>query len=343
MARKGLMTNKTIEKFFCNACKQETKHFVQAEYEKEDQTDEKFRSYVQHLLIVECCGCEHLAMVKRTRFDNTAGLKLLSPWYEEIYPPVTYRSPPPWFEDLPDETLRKISAELYKSLQTSSHYLATFGSRTLIDRLIVLTVGDKGSFQKGLRALEDTGKLSSHERECLNPVVGAGNAAAHRGWAPSQEQLTVILDTVEGLIYRLLVQPKLLEELEEAVPIRSNSKKPKTVQNKIDAAPKELRAVYDELASVINALGEDITTHPQKHYMAFRRKRNFASVQIYNQKGLIRVYLNIDPDSIELDSARMRDVRQIGHFGTGDLEITIKSKKDIGRLSELIAKSYDAS
>lgn len=89
--------------------------------------------------------------------------------------------------------------------------------------------------------------------------------------------------------------------------------------------------------------GEDITIHPQKHYMAFRRKRNFASVQIYNQKGLIRVYLNIDPDSIELDSARMRDVRQIGHYGTGDLEITIKSKKDIGKLSELIAKSHNAS
>ena len=77
--------------------------------------------------------------------------------------------------------------------------------------------------------------------------------------------------------------------------------------------------------------------------MAFRRKRNFASVQIYNQKGLIRVYLNIDPDSIELDSARMRDVRQIGHYGTGDLEITIKSKKDIGKLSEFIATSYAAS
>ena len=99
MARKGLMTDKTtkqkIEKFFCNACKQETKHFVQAEYEKIDHDDESCVSYAPHLLIVECCGCEHLAMVKRTRFNDDVGFRLRPLWGEEIYPPVIYRSPPP--------------------------------------------------------------------------------------------------------------------------------------------------------------------------------------------------------------------------------------------------------
>lgn len=77
--------------------------------------------------------------------------------------------------------------------------------------------------------------------------------------------------------------------------------------------------------------------------MAFRRNRNFASVQIYNQKRVVRVYLNLDPDAVELDPAVMRDVRQIGHFGTGDLEITLKSKKDIEKVSALIETSYDLS
>lgn len=57
----------------------------------------------------------------------------------------------------------------------------------------------------------------------------------------------------------------------------------------------------------------------------------------------MRVYLNLDPDAVELDPAVMRDVRQIGHFGTGDLEITLKSKKDIEKLSALIETSYKAS
>ncbi len=98
-----------------------------------------------------------------------------------------------------------------------------------------------------------------------------------------------------------------------------------------------------KLAEKVRALGDDVTVHPQKHYMAFRRNRNFASVQIYNQKQVIRIYLNLDPDSMELDLSMMRDVRQIGHFGTGDLEITIKSKKDIEKVSALIEASYAAS
>lgn len=188
--------------------------------------------------------------------------------------------------------------------------------------------------------------MSVQEREILKPVVEAGNAAAHRGWAPSKEQITVILDTVEGLIHRLLVLPTLAEELNEAVPARDNSKKmaqakPITsVQAKIESAPKDLRKVFDALDQLLMAQGSDVTKHPQKHYMAYRRNRNFASVQIYNQKRIVRIYLNLDPDWIDVSGSNIRDVRQIGHFGTGDLEVTIKSKEDIDKIKNLITESY---
>jgi predicted transport protein len=332
--------------------------FVRGEYEKTDTDENDGTSLTQRILIIECCGCEHLALVKKTHFSEhidygshptTGEMTTTALWDEVIYPPVTYRAPPTWFDDLPDPTLRAISEEIYKSLQTGSHYLATFGSRTLIDRLIVLTVGDKGNFAKGLSALKDDGKISQHERDILAPIIQAGHAAAHRGWAPTKEQLAIILDTVEGLIHRLLVLPKLAEELEEAVPNRGAVGKVKlakaalTLKDKIESAPKEIRMLYEDLAVRLKRLGEDVSVHPQKHYMAFRRNRNFASVQVYNQKRVVRIYLNIDPDTVEHKTASMRDVRQIGHFGTGDLEITIKTNKDIEAIAELIKASYDAS
>jgi predicted transport protein len=104
-----------------------------------------------------------------------------------------------------------------------------------------------------------------------------------------------------------------------------------------------LQELYQELAGRLKNLGDDVTIHPQKHYMAFRRNRNFASVQVYNQKKVVRVYLNSDPDTIEPKTANMRDVHQIGHFGTGDLEVTIKSKKDIEAIVDMMKSSYDAS
>jgi len=253
-----------IEKFFCNSCKQKTRHFVRAEYSKTDGGDDYSPvAFTQRVLIVECCGCEYLALVKLTNcsedveyeYDPESGAPIAIPnWDQMIYPPVTYRVAPAWFEDLPDPTLREISAEIYKSLQTGSHYLATFGSRTLIDRLIVLTVGDKGNFTKGLTALRDEGKISQHERDILEPVLQAGHAAAHRGWAPTKDQLAIILDTVEGLLHRLLVLPKLAEELEEAVPSRGGAKAKQvaTLSNmkaKLDAASMDLRALYEELVA----------------------------------------------------------------------------------------------
>lgn len=352
------MTIGDIEKFFCNECKRETRHFIRGEYQATEHDKKEFISFTRRLLIIECCGCENLALVKKTHFSEDVDYSIHpitgeqiveATWQEEIYPPVSYRAAPDWFEDLPDPTLRQISEEIYKSLQTESHYLATFGSRTLIDRLIVLTVGDQGSFVKGLQALQDSGKVSKHERDILQPIIDAGNAAAHRGWAPSIDLLETILDTVEGLIHRLLVLPKLAEELEEAVPGRASPGKPKTgredvtISKRIEAAPKVLRQLYDHLHEHLKNLGVDVTVRPQKHYIAFRRRRNFASIQLYNQKKLIRIYLNLDPEDVTIDKSYMRDVRQIGHFGTGNLEVTIKSKDDIARAAGLIKASYDAS
>lgn len=348
------MTDDKKEKFFCNVCKGETNHFIRGEHERHEDDDHHPIWFKTHLLIIECCGCEHLALVKKTLFSEDiyqiSESEWESDWDISIYPPVSYRVIPTWLDDLPDPTLQEILKEIYKSLQTESHYLATFGSRTLIDRLIVLTVGDKGNFQNGMKALIEDEKLSKHEHEILEPVLDAGNAAAHRAWAPSKEMLSTILDTVENLIHRLLVLPKLTEELKEAVPLRGKKGKLepvkpilKTTTDKIKAAPKDLRAVYHALEGHLKSLGEDISINPQKNYIAFRRNRNFAAVEIYNQKKLIRIYLNLDPDGVDIDEAFMRDVRQIGHYGTGNLELTIKTKKDIEKVSALIKASYDAS
>jgi len=38
-----------------------------------------------------------------------------------------------------------------------------------------------------------------------------------------------------------------------------------------------------------------------------------------------------------------RDVRTIGHFGTGDLEISIKSADDLEKAKPMLVRSYEVS
>lgn len=46
---------------------------------------------------------------------------------------------------------------------------------------------------------------------------------------------------------------------------------------------------------------------------------------------------------MELQPGFTRDVRKIGHFGTGDLEITIASEADFERAKPLLDRAYNES
>ena len=80
-----------------------------------------------------------------------------------------------------------------------------------------------------------------------------------------------------------------------------------------------------------------------KNYIAFRRMKNFACVEIHSQSNVIRAYVKVDPETIPLEPGFTRDVRNIGHFGTGDLEITIDSEDDLERAKSLLIMSYEAN
>ena len=67
------MNKEKIEKFFCNNCKGKTNHFIRREHSSIDCNDSDGTSLTLLLLIVECCGCENLALVKKSHFSEHVG------------------------------------------------------------------------------------------------------------------------------------------------------------------------------------------------------------------------------------------------------------------------------
>ena len=100
---------------------------------------------------------------------------------------------------------------------------------------------------------------------------------------------------------------------------------------------------FEALRAFIEALGDDVQTKELKYYVAFKRIKNFACVTIGVQKKEIVIWVKIDPDTIEIELGFTRDVREIGHYGTGDLEILIRSDADLERAKPLILQSYEAN
>lgn len=117
----------------------------------------------------------------------------------------------------------------------------------------------------------------------------------------------------------------------------------KTVEHHLAQAKQEQRDRYEALKAFLMALGDDVQTKTLKYYFAFRRIKNFACVEIHPQSQNILAYLKVDPDNIALEDGFTRDVRKIGHFGTGDLEIRISSDEDLERAKPLLLASYEVS
>ena len=64
------MNKENIEKFFCNICQGNTNHFIRGEHSSTDYYYTGALSVTRQCLIVECCGCENLALVKKVRYSE---------------------------------------------------------------------------------------------------------------------------------------------------------------------------------------------------------------------------------------------------------------------------------
>jgi predicted transport protein len=113
----------------------------------------------------------------------------------------------------------------------------------------------------------------------------------------------------------------------------------KTISQWLEEAKPEIRSLYESLRKAILSQGEDVSEKATKFYIAFKRTRNFASVT-YPSYTSLNLYLHVKVDDIEMREG-LRDVRSIGHWGTGDLEVKIKSQKDIDEALPLIRRAYE--
>ncbi|WP_338501557.1 DUF5655 domain-containing protein [Sphingomonas kaistensis] len=117
-------------------------------------------------------------------------------------------------------------------------------------------------------------------------------------------------------------------------------RKDKTITAQLAEAPQEVSDLYHAVEAHLRALGDDVDQKVTDFYVAFRRIKNFACVEVRNQAKKVIVFVKVNPDTVVLEKGFTRDVRRIGHFGTGDLEITIHSPDDLERAKPLFERSY---
>ena len=114
-----------------------------------------------------------------------------------------------------------------------------------------------------------------------------------------------------------------------------------TVADQLDRADSTLVNLYGSLREFLTNLGDDVEVRALKRYFAFKRIKNFACIGIQPADRKLLVYVRVDPDKAKLKDGFTRDVRKLGHFGTGDLEISIRSTDDLEAAKRLFEQSYE--
>lgn len=105
-----------------------------------------------------------------------------------------------------------------------------------------------------------------------------------------------------------------------------------------------LLSLFDELCLFTESLSDDIIRKDLKLYTAFKRIKNLACVSIVpNKDPRVIIWLKLDPTSIELESGFTKDVRNVGHWGTGDLEVEIRNDEQANKAKVLIQKAFEES
>lgn len=118
-----------------------------------------------------------------------------------------------------------------------------------------------------------------------------------------------------------------------------NNSSQKSHLEKLKTVPKKIKRLYDEICDYIESLGEDIVSNQLKLYIAYKKVQNIICIEIYNEK--IVLFLKINPEKIDLEEGFTRDMRSVGHYGTGDLQVTIKDEEDFKKAKILIDRVYN--
>lgn len=129
-------------------------------------------------------------------------------------------------------------------------------------------------------------------------------------------------------------------EPEQLAPVRSvGGGGDKSYAELLTQLSSEMLGLVNSLEDFIVSLGDDVQRKELKLYMAFKRLKNFATVVL--QKNRLLLFVHVDPYLLTSFPPNMRDARKFGHWGTGDVEISISSFAELEMAKPLIIQAYE--
>lgn len=211
--------------------------------------DEYFMAETRWSLL-ECRGCEHVFVEKTgtnsedfdIAVDDEGEQIMVHIERKSYWPAFSRRKKPEWMTEqgileIDDvRGLNDVLIELYSALENDMVILAGIGIRTAFDVASeLLEIDSEKTFQEKIDSLVQGGMIGAVDRNRISILVDAGSAVAHRGWRPSSEEISTMMDVLEHFLNVSLIEPRRREKLDEKAKVISASVPAKKKRIKKDA------------------------------------------------------------------------------------------------------------
>lgn len=221
------MTDPDVVQSHCNGCLRLTRHDVLYRCHDDETEEHDGQAYLiskETYELVRCRGCENVSFRLASEFSGDPNEHVM------YFPPAISRRLPEYFRELkwfwtpPYSDIYALFGEIYSSLHSGNRRLALMGTRAVLDLAITHKLNDIGSFERKLDEAKRIGWITDIEYKTLEVAIDAGNAASHRAYCPTTEQLGRVLDIVEHFIERCYVLEESAGEIVKETPVRAKKK-----------------------------------------------------------------------------------------------------------------------
>lgn len=117
------------------------------------------------------------------------------------------------------------------------------------------------------------------------------------------------------------------------------AKNDKTFHQRLEETGENLQNLYASIHDYILSLGDDVAENQLKLYVAFKKVKNIICVEVY--QNYILLHVRLDPDTVKLQDGFIEDVRNKGHWGTGDLRLILRNIENFEEVKSLLDRAYN--
>jgi Domain of unknown function (DUF4145) len=216
----------------CPSCNREQR--VDTLYERQDRWSDEDADIqgISEYYVFQCRGCENVFFSRsRSNSEDVYEFTNDNGEYEREYPftkdyfPQTPKHQPRhglgFYLQVNAPKMSSLLLETYRAVDAGLNTLAAIGTRTTFDSASeYLGIDTELSFSDKLEELRRSGKISGQQKGILEVLIDAGGAAAHRGWKPSDLELSTLLGILEDFIDNNFIKPLNVDRLKKNIPLR---------------------------------------------------------------------------------------------------------------------------